>query len=242
MDKALEWCQGKAKELLKYKGLGNIASEDGVMIIKGNGTIYRLLSEIGKGGYGTVYRALNTQTNELLAIKVMNQYHSQVDTIDESKIHELMGTSRGKPIISKFGRNAILMQLIEGKKLETELLDPHSKHEPLKLYRNAKQLIRKMHKLGYSHGDTNSGNFLVTEDGTVFVIDFGDSRRFRDLESRIKDFEKLAGNVVEELQFRQNADALLCRDEATFDLKNAESLVHDFISIGRFRSTGEITC
>ena len=218
----------RANEALKFKLFGNTATTSyGEYVLKGNGTIYWLKELLGKGGYGSVYEAEDLSTQQNLAIKVMNQYHSQKDTIAESDVNELMGTKQGNPIVSRFGKNAILMKLIKGRKLETELLDPGSLHDPLTLYRDAKQLIKQLHKLGYSHGDSNSGNFIVTSSGQVFMIDFGASRPFQDLESRIKDYEKLAGNVVEELKFREEESAVICRQEAMHDLKNAEELVQD---------------
>lgn len=139
----------------------------------------------------------------------------------ESDLHKLMGTSRGEPIFSPFGgKNSIVMKLIDGRKLETEYLDPASKCCPLKLYRLGKALLNSLHSKGYYHGDTNTGNFIVeSKTGRVYLVDYGESGNLHDLDRKYHDYKKLALNTISELKFRETFESKQAIKEALLDLK-----------------------
>ena len=173
--------------------------------MKGSDDVYYLLLRvIGKGAYGVVRLAVRLDTKKYVAIKTLSSYHSKKDALKESDLHKVMGTSRGEPIYAPFGgKNSIVMKLIDGRKLETEYLDPESKCCPLKLYRKSKALLNNLHSKGYYHGDTNTGNFIVeAKTGKVYLVDYGDSGNLYDLDRKYYDYKKLALNTISELKFR----------------------------------------
>jgi serine/threonine protein kinase len=224
-----------AKNAFSFKFFGNSCMVDGEQLLKGPNTIYCLLERIGKGGYGQVWKCKDLSTGEQFAIKLLNQYANADDANLESHLHQLMGTSGGPVIASRFGKKAIVMKLLYGRKLEEELLDPNSKFDPLDLYRKAKSLIHKLHSKGYYHGDTNTGNFIVQADGTVYLIDYGDSRQVYDLEHRLEDFKKLASNVTSELSYREDLASTIALEEARADYFDPERLINDISSLSRVR-------
>ncbi|KAJ3268251.1 hypothetical protein HDV01_003225 [Terramyces sp. JEL0728] len=185
-----------------------------------NGLYYQKTGDLGSGANGTVTKAACLNTQETVALKSLNHYQDYNDAQREQKIHELMGTSAGQVLLSAT-RDFIVMKYIQGRTLEKELLDPDSIHNPMDLYMKCKSLIHKLYSFGYYHGDTNSGNFIVTDD-SVYLIDYGESRQCSMLESILYDFKKLASNVVEELKFRETKEAEQCRQEALLDYQDPE--------------------
>ncbi|KAJ3260875.1 hypothetical protein HK103_007438 [Boothiomyces macroporosus] len=184
------------------------------------GIYYEKVCDLGSGANGTVSKARCLNTNEIVALKRLNHYQDHKDAMREQKIHEMMGTSAGEVLLSAT-RDFIVMKYIEGRTLEKELLDPESKHDPLQLYMKCKSLILKLYSFGYYHGDTNSGNFVVTDDD-VYLIDYGESYPCTMLESILYDFKKLASNVIDEIQYRQTEEADECKKEALLDYKDPE--------------------
>ncbi|KAJ3225739.1 hypothetical protein HK099_006352, partial [Clydaea vesicula] len=158
------------------------------------------------GADGQIYvckkKGLSNNPKNLVAIKILNKYFSKNDVQRESDRHKLMGTSGGEPLFSSKG---IVMKFINGKTLEEELEDTNSKFTAQSLFHKAKNEIKKLHKFGYFHGDTNTGNFLVEKDtGKVFLIDFTTSFSITNLEQKFRDFEKLINNFKGEIRLRKN--------------------------------------
>ncbi|KAJ2995884.1 hypothetical protein HDV02_000336 [Globomyces sp. JEL0801] len=170
-------------------------------------------------GKGVVRPAKNLVTGEMVALKCLNKYTSKDDARLEAKIHSLMGTSAGPPILES-GKCCIPMKLIIGRKFESELLDPLSKFDMLDLYNQCKMLIAKLHSLGFYHGDTNTGNFIVDMMGLVHMLDYGETQMHTMMDHKLGDFKKLASNVLDETKFREDCDEL--REIAKLDYLDPE--------------------
>ncbi|KAJ3260874.1 hypothetical protein HK103_007437 [Boothiomyces macroporosus] len=190
---------------------------------------YKKICKLGAGGSGTVVKAIG-RNNQIVAIKILNSYHSANDAQQEQQLHKLMGTAAG-PLTSQGNQFCVVMKYIDGRTLEKELLDPYSIHHPLTLYNSCKNLLLRLLAKGYYHGDANSGNFLVTND-MVYLIDYGDSGKSDNLAyllEKIKvDFKKLASNVYEELKYRDTTEAEECRQVAQLDYSDPDRIVVDF--------------
>jgi serine/threonine protein kinase len=216
----------RAKSAFRFKPFGHEAFGEyrgkKEHFLRGTDDVYYLLGDIlGKGAYGTVYSAVRLDTKKYVAIKTLSSLHTKGDAIRESEIHELMGTSRGAPILARFnGKNSIVMKLIVGKKLESEYLDPDSIFSPLKLYRKAKKLLSELHMNHIYHGDTNTGNFIVeSRTGKVFLVDYGSAGELTNLNKKLVDYRKLALNTIAELKYRNSEDVKLAFEEAKLDLQ-----------------------
>src|SRR5437660_4956694 len=158
---------------------------------------YRILSQIGKGGFGAVYKAADTQFgNRLLAIKEMSQSNlnsRELVEATQSFKHEaflLAGlTHPNLPRIyeqfSEAGRWYLVMDYIEG-----ETLEEYAAKVPLGYLPFNEALaigIQLCTVLDYLHTrfppiifrDLKPANVMRTPNGHLYLIDFGIARHFK---------------------------------------------------------------
>ena len=82
----------------------------------------------------------------------------------------------------------ILMTRVDGRPLYHLLKEGEASS---KVLRNLGSLIRRLHIQGVSHGDLTTHNVMITDDGTLFLIDFGLSRQSPELEHMGLDLQVL---------------------------------------------------
>ena len=143
---------------------------------------YRILSLIGSGGMGTVYRAHDTRLDRDVALKFLPPLSIRLDSEERlllearaaaalehpnvCTVHEIGQTDDGRPFIA--------MALHEGKTLKERL-----REGPLPLEEavaTAVQIARGLgaaHARGIVHRDVKPGNVILGADGTVRLLDFG---------------------------------------------------------------------
>jgi serine/threonine protein kinase len=157
---------------------------------------YRLLRQIGTGGFAAVYKAEDTQLgNRVVAVKEMSARGltpAETQEATESFHQEALLLARlSHPNLPRIyeqfeegGRWYLVMDFIEGQTLEDYLKDRGGRL-PVK---EALQLaIQLTNVLGYLHArqppivfrDLKPGNVMLTPDGRVYLIDFGIARLFK---------------------------------------------------------------
>lgn len=162
---------------------------------------YRILAQIGKGGFGAVYKAADTQfANRLLAIKEMSQSNlnsRELIEATQSFKHEaflLAGlTHPNLPRIyeqfSEAGRWYLVMDYIEGETLEAYLDKVGGK---LPLEKALSIGLQLCSVLDYLHNrqppiifrDLKPANVMFAPTGHVYLIDFGIARHFKPGQSK----------------------------------------------------------
>tara|TARA_B100001250_G_scaffold337847_1_gene304768 strand:- start:1203 stop:1847 length:645 start_codon:yes stop_codon:yes gene_type:complete len=85
-------------------------------------------------------------------------------------------------------KSSMLLSMIEGRTLH-DLLKSNASSE-IKLS-DLGRLIRRLHEAGISHGDLTTHNVMVTEEGSIHLIDFGLSRISPELEQLGLDLQVL---------------------------------------------------
>ena len=167
---------------------------------------YRLLQRLGKGTFGSVYRAKRPRLDDTYAIKVINLQSSQFATDgpslqDRVEREVRILSSISSPHIVKFhdflelhgGSVGVVMDYVDGKTLGEILAD----EEHLEVSRSIQFAIevatglREVHQRGVVHRDLKPDNVMVQELGRrrefVEIIDFGVAH-FRDDVSRTVGF------------------------------------------------------
>jgi casein kinase 1 len=150
---------------------------------------YRLGKKIGKGSFGDVFLGINTQTHEEVAIKLepTNTRHPQLSY--ESKLMKLFQEDEGMPSMIWFGSeggfNVLIMELL-GPSLEDLFTYCNRRFSLKTVLMIAEQLLTRvevMHSKNFIHRDVKPDNFLIglgEKSKTIFTIDFGLSKKFRD--------------------------------------------------------------
>ncbi len=151
---------------------------------------YEVLSALGAGGMGEVYRARDTNLKREVAIKVLPEGFSQdPDRLARfQREAELLATLNHPNIASVYGleksdsATAIVMELVEGDTLAEKLAQLSSLKsevsglpldETLAIARQIADALEAAHEKGVIHRDLKPANIKVTPDGKVKVLDFG---------------------------------------------------------------------
>ncbi|MFL5624924.1 MAG: protein kinase domain-containing protein [Ktedonobacteraceae bacterium] len=169
---------------------------------------YKMLHEIGKGGFGAVYKAIDTQLAErVVAVKEMSHDHLSPQESAEATEHfkqEVFLLARLKhpnlPGIYDYfpeaGRWYVVMDFIEGETLEDYLTRAGNGHQaggPLNVEEALSIGIALCTVLDYLHNsqppiifrDLKPANIMRTSAGQLYLIDFGIARIFK--QDKLKD-------------------------------------------------------
>ncbi|MFI5509012.1 bifunctional serine/threonine-protein kinase/transporter substrate-binding domain-containing protein [Mycobacterium sp. NPDC051804] len=148
---------------------------------------YQLEGLIGRGGMGEVYRAYDTKTDRIVALKVLPPNMAADETFQarfrrESQAAAGLNDPHVVPIHSFGeidGRLFLDMRLIEGRNLGTMLNDTSGPLDPELSVKVAEQVATALdaaHAAGLIHRDVKPSNILVTDRDFVYLIDFGLAR------------------------------------------------------------------
>src|SRR5713226_3273985 len=148
---------------------------------------YKLLQQIGEGGYGVVYLAeQEAPVRRRVALKIIKPGMDTRSVIARFEAERQALALMDHPNIAKVfdagatesGRPYIVMELVRGVKI-TEYCDQHSltTEDRLKLFVQVCQAVQHAHQRGIIHRDIKPSNILVTQSregvATPMVIDFG---------------------------------------------------------------------
>jgi serine/threonine protein kinase len=146
---------------------------------------YEILSALGAGGMGEVYRARDTKLNRHVAIKVLPEifaddperlarFHREAQVLaalNHPNIAQIHGVEDSGAV------HALVMQLVEGSTLAERIAQgPIPPAEAIAIARQIAQALEAAHEQGIVHRDLKPANVKVREDGAVTVLDFGLAR------------------------------------------------------------------
>ncbi len=148
---------------------------------------YEIKEILGEGGMGTVFKAVDTELGEMIAIKTLKQdFLSQDSTALErfkSEIRLARRISHRNVVRTHdLGENSgvyfITMEYVDGKSLK-ELIEARGRLPLAITLSVGKQLARALevaHEQGVIHRDIKPQNMVVEPDGVLKVMDFGIAR------------------------------------------------------------------
>lgn len=150
---------------------------------------YEILSVIGEGSYGIVYKCHLKETNEFVAIKKFKD-NSDHHSINKSMLRELKSLkifSSHKNIINfresfkKQGSYFFVFDYVEKNLLEFLSLHPNGLKETFLIKKILYQIfcaLQQMHKMRVAHRDIKPENILIDEKNfEIKICDFGFARR-----------------------------------------------------------------
>ncbi|MGH9804809.1 MAG: protein kinase domain-containing protein [Candidatus Acidiferrales bacterium] len=147
---------------------------------------YELLTELGRGGMGAVYKARDLETGDVVAVKVLlPEIAARADIVERFKSELLLARKvTHKNVcrvhdLNRFGAvAAISMEYIEGESLRSLLGRPQgvSLRYGLEILRQVLAGLAEAHAQGVVHRDLKPENILLARDGTVKLMDFGIAR------------------------------------------------------------------
>ncbi|MGW6540175.1 protein kinase domain-containing protein [Streptomyces sp. NPDC055011] len=166
------------------KGSSSTTAETEGRLLAGR---YRLGALLGRGGMGTVWRAVDETLGRTVAVKEL-RFPNSID--DDEKRRLITRTLREAKAIAKIRNNGavtvydvvdeddrpwIVMELIEGKSLadavrEDGVLTPRRAAE---VGLAILDVLRSAHREGILHRDVKPSNVLISDDGRVVLTDFG---------------------------------------------------------------------
>jgi len=149
-----------------------------------NATIgdYRVVSYIGEGGMGQVYRAVHTRIGRTVAIKVLGQSASESVLVQRFINEARIQASLRNPGIAALydfteyrGRPVIIMEYVDGQTIQdiTRARGPWSAADAVPILISCAQTLEYVHSQGIVHRDLKSANLKITSTGDLKLLDFG---------------------------------------------------------------------
>ncbi|MBF6131498.1 serine/threonine protein kinase [Nocardia otitidiscaviarum] len=147
---------------------------------------YRLLGLLGEGGMGQVHRAYDTETDRVVALKVLPPDFADDPVYRERFRREAQAAAKlTDPHIIPIhaygeidGRLFLDMRLVEGIDMSTRLAadGPMSPTTAVSYVGQIAAALDAAHRAGLLHRDVKPSNVLTTADGFAYLIDFGIAR------------------------------------------------------------------
>ncbi|HET6856427.1 MAG TPA: serine/threonine-protein kinase, partial [Streptomyces sp.] len=148
---------------------------------------YRVIEQLGRGGMGVVWRAVDEVLGREVAVKELRTYNdSSAPELADLRVRmqrEARAAARVRhpgviavhDVTEHDGRPVIVMELVDGPSLDDVLtergvLDPR---EAASIGAEVLRALGAAHRVGVLHRDVKPGNILLDRSGRVVLTDFG---------------------------------------------------------------------
>ena len=160
---------------------------------------YQIVSALGAGGFGAIYKAIQLATGQPVAVKVMHPTADEPEARRENRVArfqremDLCARLQHPNIVGLIdsgqtddGRLFAVFQFASGRSLDQVLLEegPMNPREARHLMSQVLDALSCAHNLGVVHRDLKPANIMIVSTGTrrnALVLDFGISAMAKDL-------------------------------------------------------------
>jgi len=136
--------------------------------------LFEILSPLGAGGMGEVYRARDTKLDRDVAIKVLPElFVADPERVAQREAKTLAALNH--PHIGGIdGVCALVLELVDGPTLADRIVQgPIPIDEGLLIARQLAEALEAAHQQGILHRDLKPANIKVRPDGVVKMLDLG---------------------------------------------------------------------
>ena len=148
---------------------------------------YKIVDELGHGGFAVVYRAFDPSVGRPVAIKILTERGPDVLTRFRNEA-TVAGNLRAENIVTVFeygeheGQPFLAMEYLEGEDLQHIINSnkPLTLLEKCNIMSQVAEGLDYAHRTGVVHRDVKPANIMVRRDGVVKIMDFGIARITRD--------------------------------------------------------------
>ena len=158
---------------------------------------YNVLGVLGYGANSTIYAVQEPKSGQIYAMKrvifegpkdqrfvdqVINEYEVATK-VKHPVVRECLSLKRRRQFF-KMKEVMLVMELVDGKNLVRQR--PPTLRELIQVFVSVADALTAMHRAGYVHADMKPNNILLTENGEVKLIDFGQSCPIGTVKERIQ--------------------------------------------------------
>ena len=163
---------------------------------------YRIISQVGKGGMATVYKAYQSSMDRNVAIKVLPRQLAESAEFaarfqQEARIIARLEHPHILPVFD-FGESDgvtyFVMRYLEAGTLKTKMeAGPLSLSEIDRLFTQLAEALNYAHGHGIIHRDLKPANALIDGDGNLFLTDFGIAKLLESASPRLTQTDAILG-------------------------------------------------
>jgi len=146
---------------------------------------YRIVGQLGRGGAGVVYKAVDETLGRDVAVKTLNPDLANTEVMNRFRAEATILAKLNHPQIATIyelfrDENDLLMvmEFVRGETLDklSERLGPIAPDRAAYLIERILSALEHAHRAGVVHRDVKPANVMVTDEGGVKIMDFGIAR------------------------------------------------------------------
>ena len=146
---------------------------------------YRIVGQLGRGGAGIVYKAVDETLNRDVAVKTLNPDLANTEVMSRFRAEATILAKLNHPQIATIfelfrSENDLLMvmEFVRGETLDklSERLGPIAPDRAAYLIDLILSALEHAHREGVVHRDVKPANVMVTNEGSIKIMDFGIAR------------------------------------------------------------------
>ena len=147
---------------------------------------YRIVDKLGRGGMGTVYKAVDQTLDREVAIKVLNPELTDADVLKRFRAEAVTLARLNHPGIATIyelhhqqdDELLMVMEFVRGETFHglSDRLGPLAPPQAAHLCMQVLDALGHAHRGGVVHRDLKPANLMITDGGLVKVMDFGIAR------------------------------------------------------------------